>query len=51
MMHTAWELYCLFWMRNMGAALFIHLIVVFCVAGAIDGLTYERKMFNMRTKD
>lgn len=50
-MHTAWELYCRFWMHNMGPALFIHLMVVFCIAGAIDGLTYERRMFNLRTHE
>lgn len=40
-----------FWQHNTTAAVFIHAIVILCIAGAIDGLTFERRYFNMRTRD
>lgn len=43
--------YSEFWHHNTTAAVMIHSFALVIILAAIDGLTFERRCFNMRTRN
>ncbi len=43
--------YTEFWKHNTAAAVMLHGFVLVVILAAIDGLTFERRFFNIRTRN